>query len=67
MKMLMMLMLASGMVTVSAHAEVGKDKTAPNCQQVIQTIQDTLKKNHPVTDSAPAANAPAATGASSAQ
>ena len=48
MKKLMMLMLAFGFVTVTpAHAEVGKDKTAPNCQQVIQSIQQQLKSSRP--------------------
>lgn len=44
MKKLLMLLLAPGFVTVSAHAEVGKDKSAPNCQQVIQSVQEQLKK-----------------------
>ena len=47
MKKLLLLSLCLGSISVNAHA-VGKDQGAPNCQQVIQSIQDTLKKNRPV-------------------
>jgi hypothetical protein len=48
MKKLMMSMLASGCVTLTAHADgVGKDKSAPDCSKVIQALQETVKKNAP--------------------
>ena len=65
MKKLMMLMLASGFVTVApARAEVGKDKSSPNCQQVIQSIQEQLKRTRPASapEAQPGNGAPANSG-----
>jgi len=52
MKKLMWLVLVVGFVSPNAKAEVGIDKSTPNCQQVIQSIQDTLK-NRPSGAEAP--------------
>jgi hypothetical protein len=63
--MLLSLSLSLGFFSVNAHA-VGKDQGAPNCQQVIQSIQDTLKKNRPVASDTNAPSEPA-TGSTTAQ
>jgi hypothetical protein len=47
MKLMSMLMLAAGLFGGNAFAAVGQDKSAPNCQQVIQSIQEALKKTRP--------------------
>jgi hypothetical protein len=66
MKKLMLLSLSLGFFSVNAHA-VGKDQGAPNCQQVIQSIQDTLKKNRPVASDTNAPAAEPANGSTTAQ
>ncbi len=55
MKKLMLLLLASGFVSLPAHAK--KDETPPKCDQVIQAINTALQKNR-ASSSEPANPAP---------
>ena len=43
----MLMLLSSAFAAVSAQAEVGRDRSTPNCDKVLQQVTESLKRTRP--------------------